>query len=332
MGTALTPEQASLLGRYAGKVLLLYDSDAAGLKATFRSADALLRAGVHPLVVTLPSGEDPDSVVRKGGAEALRPWLADAMDVMERKIAMLQERGFFEDIDGVRRSLDRLLPTIRATVDPTLRDIYIARVAERTGVRRETLEEETAEPEQVTWSPRKPQPAAPKPRVAVSGEQHSAERLLVLLLLRDPARIAVAAERMSETDFHDPRYRAIFRELATGRRTEDLADVLGPAAAIAAEELRRDPIEIADADRSFEAAVADMRVPGLFLQVQYVNDRLERAADEQQTELMRKKIDLQAELQKLGVDTGLSVWKKSIRHRGWSGSPTRRQNPPNNES
>jgi hypothetical protein len=117
----------------------------------------------------------------------------------------------------------------------------------------------------------------------------------------------------------------------TGRRVEDLPEVLGPAAVSAIEELRNDPIEIMDANLTFEAAVADMRVPGLFLQLQYLNDRLEKAAEEQQTELMRQKIELQAELQQLG-DTGLSVWKKSVRHRGWSGSPGRRQNPPNNES
>jgi DNA primase len=114
----------------------------AGLRATFRTADALLHAGVHPLVVTLPDGEDPDSVVRAGGAAALAPHLDAAMDVLERKIAMLEERGFFDDIEGIRRALDRLLPTLRSTVDPALRDIYTARVAQRTGVRRETLERE----------------------------------------------------------------------------------------------------------------------------------------------------------------------------------------------
>ncbi len=332
MGTALTIEQASLLARYSGKVLLLYDSDKAGLKATFRTADALLRAGVHPLVVTLPTGEDPDSIARQGGGEALRPFLSTAMDVVERKIAMLQERGFFDDIEGVRRSLDRLLPTIRATVDPTLRDIYIARVSERTGVRRETLEEETSEPEQVSFAPRRPQQAAQKPKRAAREKSYAAERLLVMLMLLDSARIPAAAVHLVETDFHDPRYRAIFQELVTGRTVDELADVLGPAAMSAVEEMRADPIEIMDANLTFEAAVADMRVPGLFLQVQYVNDRMEKAAEEQQTELMRRKIDLQAELQRLGVDTGLSVWKKSIRHRGWSGSPTRRQDPPNTES
>jgi hypothetical protein len=101
----------------------------------------------------------------------------------------------------------------------------------------------------------------------------------------------------------------------------------------AVEELRADPIEIIDAERTFEAAVADIRVPGLHLQAQYLMDRLEKATKEQEVMLMRDKVVLNAELKKLGVDTGFSDWKKSIRHRGWSGSPTRRpQDPPNTES
>ena len=142
LGTAMTDEQAQLLSRYSKQALLLYDSDQAGLKATFKAGDILLRAGVEPLVVTLPAGEDPDSIVRKGGADALAPHLAKAVDVLDRKLQILAERHFFEDIEGIRRALDHLLPTLRAAADPALKDIYVARVAERTGVRRETLERE----------------------------------------------------------------------------------------------------------------------------------------------------------------------------------------------
>ncbi|MEJ2502650.1 MAG: DNA primase, partial [Gemmatimonadota bacterium] len=146
LGTAMTPEQAQLLTRYTGQVLLLYDSDSAGLRATFRSGDEILRAGGHPMVVTFPAGEDPDSVVRKGGGEALAPYLDDAVDVLERKFQILEERGYFEDVEGVRKALDGLLPTLRAAQDATLRDIYVDRVARRTGVRRETLEAEIRAP------------------------------------------------------------------------------------------------------------------------------------------------------------------------------------------
>src|SRR5690606_22887757 len=89
---------------------------------------------------TLPQGEDPDSLARKGGAAAIANVVGSAIDVLDRKLQILEERGFFADIEGVRHALDRLLPTVRAAADPALKDIYVARVAQRTGVRRETIE------------------------------------------------------------------------------------------------------------------------------------------------------------------------------------------------
>lgn len=142
LGTALTVEQARLLRRYTDHALLLFDSDEAGLRATFRGADVLLAAGVQPLVVTLPEGDDPDSLVRRMGADGLGRHLDDALDVVDRKLQLLAEHGYFESIDRTRSAVDKLMPTLRAAADPTLRDIYVAKVAEKTGVRRETLEDE----------------------------------------------------------------------------------------------------------------------------------------------------------------------------------------------
>src|SRR6185503_10745491 len=68
LGTALTEAQAALIKKYAPTAYLLYDSDPAGLKATFRSGDVLLSTGVSVRVVSLPGGEDPDTFVRKAGA------------------------------------------------------------------------------------------------------------------------------------------------------------------------------------------------------------------------------------------------------------------------
>src|SRR5690606_4864289 len=114
LGTAMTQQQAELLARYAEQVILLYDSDAAGLKATFRTGDELLKTGVEVMVATLPPGEDPDSLVRRGGAGALRGYLHDAVDLLERKIQILELRDYFSSIAGKRRAVDSLLPTVRA--------------------------------------------------------------------------------------------------------------------------------------------------------------------------------------------------------------------------
>jgi DNA primase len=139
LGTALTPDQAALLKRVAPSAVLLYDSDQAGLRATFRAGDELLRHAARVRVATMPPGEDPDTLVRAGGAEALTPVLADAVDVLERKIQLLERRGWFDGVEHRREALDRLLPTIRATADPVMKELYTSRVAERVGVPRDVV-------------------------------------------------------------------------------------------------------------------------------------------------------------------------------------------------
>ncbi|MEO8225857.1 MAG: DNA primase [Gemmatimonadota bacterium] len=144
LGTALTHDQAALLRRFAPTAVLLYDSDQAGLKATFRAGDELLRQAARVRVATMPPGEDPDTLVRKGGAAALSAVLTDAVDVLERKIQLLERRGWFENLEHRRDALDRLLPTVRAATDPITRELYLSRVAERAGVDKRVLEAEVA--------------------------------------------------------------------------------------------------------------------------------------------------------------------------------------------
>jgi DNA primase len=146
LGTAMTAEQAELIARYAERIILLYDSDQAGLKATFRSGDELLRTGVEVLVATLPEGEDPDSLIRSGGAPALRAHLDNAVDLLDRKIGILEKGRYFSSIAGQRRAVDSLLPTVRATSDEVLRALYIRRIAERTGVAAEVISNEVGAP------------------------------------------------------------------------------------------------------------------------------------------------------------------------------------------
>jgi DNA primase len=139
LGTALTEEQAQLLLRYAGEIYLLYDSDEAGQKATFRSGLELLRQKGSVRVVSLPEGEDPDSFVRTHGAQAMEGQIAQAIDLFDRQVQMVERRGMFADITLRRRALDRLLPTIRAAADSLTRDLYLTRLSGATGLDKATL-------------------------------------------------------------------------------------------------------------------------------------------------------------------------------------------------
>ncbi len=73
LGTALTEEQVELLRRLTGKVVLFYDGDRAGRAATLKALRILVAAGIQALIAEIPAGEDPDSLARRGGAEALAP-------------------------------------------------------------------------------------------------------------------------------------------------------------------------------------------------------------------------------------------------------------------
>ncbi|MFW6039474.1 MAG: DNA primase, partial [Gemmatimonadota bacterium] len=228
LGTALTPEQAQLLARYTKKVFLLYDSDDAGLRATFRAGDTLLAAGVHPLVVTLPPGEDPDSVLREHGSGALRGLIDDAVDVLDRKLQILERQGYLESIEGQRRAVDGLLSTLRSVRDPALLDIYLARAAEGTGVRRQTLVSE------VTRSAEAARPpgtrgggggdGARRTKSAPEGTLPSTERAILVLLLRDPELLATADEEgLAAEHFRHAGLRRIYEAVREAERPDTAA-------------------------------------------------------------------------------------------------------------
>ncbi|CAN5778963.1 DNA primase [soil metagenome] len=282
LGTALTPDQARLIRRYTDHVLLLFDSDEAGLRATFRGADVLLAAGVQPLVITLPDGEDPDTVVRAEGAAGLRRHLESAVDVVDRKLQLLAERGFFRSIDRTRMAVDKLIPTLRATIDSTLRDIYVSKVAEKTGVRRETLEAEIRQPGPGgmtspvgtgyggrSSAPGRPGrvdqgPARPGPDRGGGGRRRSppalgAERQLLLVLLRTRDWVERAAERIGPVEFRDPVDRAIFEVLLEDPDFSQPPPGLPPEVLRRIEELQGDPEELEHTQRVFDEAITRLR-------------------------------------------------------------------------
>lgn len=317
LGTAMTQEQGELIARYCGRAILLYDSDKAGLKATFRTGDELLRAGVEVLVATLPDGEDPDSLVRTKGAAALRKYLDDAVDVLERKIQILERRDFFGSIRGTRQAIDSLLPTVRAASDDVVRGMYIQRIAEKTGVPREALEKEAAE---VPPQERRAAAAASGARghhaerhperraedfAAVAravAEKNLPERILLLLLFRDEAWVERAAAELSPADFRHPAYGEVFAGLveAEGRRDPDgeWLKLFPPHVLPLVEELRGDPeaATLAPADEFFAGALQLIRARSIQVRLAEIEREMAVAPDQEQLTLFREKKRLTEEL------------------------------------
>ncbi len=239
LGTALTPDQAILLKRFAPAATLLYDSDLPGLRATFRAGDELLRHAIRVRVATLPPGEDPDTLVRKGGAAALDGVLRDAIDLLERKIQMLERKGFFEGVEHRRAALDRLLPTIRAAADPITRELYLSLTAERAGVSKEVLEQELAAAPRARAVDSAPAQSSGRGSASASGPQRSRSRRnpesqLLAAMLAAPEWIVKAREEVAPSLFEVPRLREVFEallqnETATGQLPDGLSETAAGA-------------------------------------------------------------------------------------------------------
>jgi DNA primase len=176
LGTALTEEQAQLLVRYAGEVFLLYDSDKAGQQATFRSGLELLRHKAAVRVVSLPKDEDPDTFVRTHGKAGLEAQLENAIDLFDRQVQLLERKGWFADLHGRRKAIDRLLPTLRAARDPLTFDLYLTRLADAAHVDKATLAAEVDEPASRRASRDAREPRGDTSRSARGADTHADEQ------------------------------------------------------------------------------------------------------------------------------------------------------------
>lgn len=138
-GTALTPGHLKLLQRYAGRFFTLFDSDSAGKKATFRAMELFLGENVPASVVELSAEEDPDSFIRKEGAEAFTNRLKAARPIFEYFFRDLVQGTDTGSVAGKVAVIDRLMPFLAKITNPVERDLYVREIARVLGVEERAL-------------------------------------------------------------------------------------------------------------------------------------------------------------------------------------------------
>ncbi len=96
LGTAFTPQHAKKLRRYTNEVLICYDGDDAGIKASGRAFRELVTEGLSVRVVRLPAGDDPDTYLKRDGVEAFRDLLKNAVEFFDFKLEKAKEKGLLQ--------------------------------------------------------------------------------------------------------------------------------------------------------------------------------------------------------------------------------------------
>lgn len=231
LGTALTGEQARLLGRYTETVVLLFDPDAPGIGAARRNLEQLANLDLDWRIVLLPDGLDPDAFVRRHGAAAFEGALATGKDLVEffldRRVSGLD----LADPVQQARAADRLIEVLAAIDNPIRRDGYLMQVARRTGIRDRTLWEAVARHR--GRAGRQDAAAPPAPAATLPP---SAEEQLIYIALSYPAWRERIAAVLGVEEVGDPILRRIYAEFV--RRPADDQGAPPPLSALP-EEVRQ---------------------------------------------------------------------------------------------
>jgi DNA primase len=181
LGTALTPEHIQVLRRFASKVVLLFDPDAAGERAALRGLDLFVNSGLGVKVVTLPAGEDPDTYVRKEGPESFARLEEQAPSLLDFALEHSLKTAEASTIEGRIRSVDEVLRILQKSEHPIEREERIRLVAERLGINQQRLIERY--PALLKQEGRRPSAPRSEASAAPSYKGVPEERDLVYLLL-----------------------------------------------------------------------------------------------------------------------------------------------------
>jgi DNA primase len=345
MGTALTAGQVELLTRYAPRIALAYDVDAAGQSAATFGATELtaLVAEIERSpyrgrltdvdVVRLPDGRDPDEVIRDD-PDVWRALTEQPQPIMEFLIDRAASRHDQRTVPGRERLVAAVLPTLRSIADPVRRDGYVQLLARRSGVEERTLLEALRRPEAASRSGARAeahagarinleaimaQPDALDPR-AVERALEPAEAALLRLLLMFPGNYAATAARMTDDVFVTTPARelrtALAAELADAEdRAFDrsaLVNSLEPTLAGVARTLlaRTDPLPQGPAavQQAIDQSLLTLERSRLYERIEYTRARLaeaEAARDEAELEHLQQEV-LELQQRRLALDRAVA--------------------------
>lgn len=222
LGTALTKEQANLLSRYAKEVLISYDSDEAGQKATARAINIFSSTGLEVRVLRLSGGKDPDEIIRKYGAQRFRDIIEGAANDTEYRILRAREGIDISSDDGKLKFLSLAADILAELSSPIEVDIYASRLARELDVDKTALTAQVKYRRENFVRRRKAEREREQQRMLMNGASSKnpersanlraakAEETIIASLMRNPDFYQKLKDEISPDDFVTALNRRIF--------------------------------------------------------------------------------------------------------------------------
>lgn len=205
LGTALTAEQARLIKRYVPSVVISYDGDEAGRKATLRALDVLAEAGLDVKVISIPDGMDPDDYLKKYKKDGFIKLISSALPALDYKMDRIKEQTGGSEGRGTEQYAKECAAILKKVESPIAREKYVRKLAQETGFSEAAIYEEMGVKKNSKgsdWNSGSKKPA---------GEgQSKSEQFVLQRLLSDPGCMDRVAGHITDEDFEDPVHRKIF--------------------------------------------------------------------------------------------------------------------------
>jgi DNA primase len=319
-GTAFTELQAKLLGRYTKNVVVNFDPDTAGAKATERTLGLLVEEDFQIKVLTLETGFDPDLFIRRKGKDAYKEALAHSQRYFDYLIERARAQFPVRSAEGKVKALNHLLPHIHRVPSRIVRDELALEIAQKLGIDSSVLRQELKHAAATRTSATLKAP--------VESQVTDAERLLIRALSSASQMSSeehLSARDGAEDDF-DPARQAQYalqnEELHRGLATESLLEILLDAVGQTPDVMQ---LALSDADRNLlaailmkededlsadrvEGAVRALRRIQLRRRLEHVQRDLERARQPDQVQaLLQEKMRLKKALMDPGLSGGAAA-------------------------
>lgn len=236
-GTALTPDQVRLISQYAEEVILCYDSDEAGQKATLRSLELFRSSPVKVGVLQIPGAKDPDEYIKKYGPERFQALLDGVGSALDFRLENLRRKYDLKEDSQRLQYVKEAVEMLAQRSNPTEREVYAGRLAEQTDISKSAILAQLAQAgQQVGRRQRREQNRA----ILHSGEMDtievpysaggrqalgvaSAQQRLLAAVLREPRYLPQVQAGLQPEQFLMPLHQQIYQAmLDTAARGEDL--------------------------------------------------------------------------------------------------------------
>ena len=224
LGTAITPEQARLMRQYCEQVVISYDSDGAGQKATMKAINLLSEAGVDARVLQMTGAKDPDEYVKKYGADGFRMLLSQSGGAISFELQKLTV-GLNMDIpEGKSAYLKKAVALLADVNNKIDRMVYISDTAKLCGLDSGEIEKAVEERRRYKYYAAKQEErrelidppkrnASDESGLKLSPEQ-KAERGIIAFMFHSPDMLSKVESRLKPEDFPDEFYRNVFNSVS----------------------------------------------------------------------------------------------------------------------